>query len=165
MFATWIICNISTTLHITASNLVIVAPILHFRGNSFIILQRSNTFCLPLRHFRLTQKLMMDSNLEQHKTQSTVSVFITLLSETPVLQPLNKSLGLEKVFIYVEIVQVHLLKFLVFKKLLNPQYCGQRRLSFHNRMQCYNLKPYMNVYTAEDKINPNFYFAMYIRLT
>lgn len=99
MFATWIICNISTTLHITASNLVIVAPILHFRGNSFIILQRSNTFCLPLRHFRLTQKLMMDSNLEQHETQSTVSVFITLLSETPVLQHLNKSLGLEKVFI------------------------------------------------------------------
>lgn len=36
-------------------------------------------------------------------------------------------------------------KFLVFKKLLNPQYCGQRGLSFHNRMQCYNLKLYMNV--------------------
>lgn len=41
----------------------------------------------------------MHSNSEQHKTQSTVSVFTTLLSETPVPQPLNKNLGLKKVFI------------------------------------------------------------------
>lgn len=42
---------------------------------------------------------MMDSNVAQHKTQSTVPVFITLLSETLVPQPLNKSTGLGKVFI------------------------------------------------------------------
>lgn len=98
MLAIRIICNISTTFHIPASNLVIVAPTLHFRCNSFIMLQRSNTFCLPLRHFRLTQKQMTDANLEQYKAQSTASVFITLLSETPVPQPLNKNLGLGKVF-------------------------------------------------------------------
>lgn len=59
----------------------------------------------------------------------------------------------ERYLFYVKIVQVHLLKFLnlhLQKKLLNPQYCGQRQLPLHNTMQCYHLKLYINGYTTKD---------------
>lgn len=78
-------------------------------------------------------------------------MLIKLLSDTNILHSLNKSLVLGEVL--CKIVQVHLLKFLDFypqKTLESTVLWAKRVLLFYNRMQCYNLKTYMNGYTAKD---------------
>lgn len=80
-------------------------------------------------------------------------MLIKLLSDTNILHSLNKSLGLGEVFILCKIAQVHLLKFLdlyLQKTLESTVLWAKRVLLFYNRMQCYNLKTYMNGYTAKD---------------